>query len=119
MVLLLSDGMHLDPLLPELYCVLGEDRFIELLRAFSGRTISLPKVADVREAYDSVTAYQRVEEERDKGRTAREAVKLVAVSMQSNADKTARRYGLVRRALMFVTRSAEQLSKIEEADDNA
>lgn len=119
MVLLLSDGMELDPLLPELYCVLGEDRFIALLRAFSGRTITLPKVKDIREAYDSVAAYQRVEEIRAKGRTAQEAVKMVASEMQTNADKTARRYGLVRRVLMFVTRSAEQLSMVEEGVNDA
>lgn len=117
LVMLLSDGMDLDPLLPELYCVLGEDRFIALLRTFSGRTISLPKVADVREAYDSINTYRRVEEERSKGKTARDAVKVVAAEMHTNADKTARRYGFVRKALVFVTRSAAELSKIEESDD--
>jgi len=114
---MLSESMDLDPLLPELYAVLGEDAFVALLRVFSGRSISLPKVTDVREAYNSVKTYQRVEEERTRGKTARDAVKLVAAEMSTNADKAARRYGLVRKTLMFVSRSTESLSHIEESSD--
>jgi hypothetical protein len=113
---MLSDSMDLDPLLPELYCVLGEDAFVALLRVFSGRTIALPKVTDVREAYNSVKTYQRVEEERSRGKTARDAVKVVAAEMSTTPDKASRRYGLVRKTLMFVSKSTESLSTEESVD---
>jgi len=117
LVLLLSDGMDLDPLLPELYSVLGEEQFVNLLRVFSGRKLSIPKVADVREAHDSIKTYQRVEEERAKGKTVLDSVKVVAAEMGTNSDKASRRYDLVKKVLVFVSRSAESLSHIEESTD--
>lgn len=117
-VLLLSDGMALDPCLPELYAVLHEDRFVELLRTFSGRTVKIPTVAQVREAYYSVTAYQRVEEKRSNGLKAREAVNAVSLEMGVPTMMTAKRYGMVRKVLVFVTQSAAELSQIEESNND-
>ena len=62
MVLYLSDEMDLDLRLPEVYTLLGEKLTMTFLEVFGGRTIDVPSVAKVREAFRAVSAYMRVEE---------------------------------------------------------
>jgi hypothetical protein len=64
LTLYLSDVMGEDPVLPELYQVLGEKGLIALMRVFGGRMIRVPSVASVRKAYEAVRMFQEVESRR-------------------------------------------------------
>ena len=62
MVLYLSDEMHMDLRLPEILGLLGEKMTMRFLEIFGGRTIEVPSVKKVREAYKTVSAYVRFDE---------------------------------------------------------
>ncbi|MCK5643715.1 MAG: hypothetical protein KAJ19_23140 [Gammaproteobacteria bacterium] len=62
MVLVMSDEMDLDLRLPEIYVLLGEELMMKFLEIFGGRTINVPPVKRVRQAYKTVAAHMRFEE---------------------------------------------------------
>lgn len=51
-----------DTLLPELYEVIGEDRFLEFIERFSGTSIRVPKESDIRNAARNADIYIRVQQ---------------------------------------------------------
>lgn len=57
MVLFLSDEMDMDIKLPEVFGLLGEKMTMRFLEIFGGRTIEVPSVKMVREAYKAVSAF--------------------------------------------------------------
>ena len=57
MVLYMSDDMNLDLRLPEILGLLGEELTMKFLEIFGGRTINVPPVRKVREAFKTVSAH--------------------------------------------------------------
>lgn len=66
MILFLSDEMDMDLKLPEVFGLLGEKTTMRFLEIFGGRTIKVPSVRTVREAYKTVSAFLGFEQ-RTKG----------------------------------------------------
>ena len=62
MILYLSDEMHMDLRLPEIFGLLGEKMTMRFLEIFGGRTIEVPSVRKVREAFKTVSAHMRFDE---------------------------------------------------------
>lgn len=62
MILYLSDEMDLDLRLPEIFGLLGEKMTMRFLEIFGGRTIDVPPVKKVREAFKTVSAHMRFDE---------------------------------------------------------
>lgn len=62
MILYMSDELDMDLRLPELYWFLGEEKTMSFLKVFGGRTVEVPPVKDVRNAFLTVSAYLRCEE---------------------------------------------------------
>lgn len=93
MVLYLSDEMDLDLRLPEIYLLLGEPLTMVFFEVFGGRTIDVPPVQKVREAFKSVSVYMRAEELR-KVNSDEDALKQAAVELdlsESEAREARRR----------------------------
>jgi len=59
MILYLSDEMDMDLRIPEIYGLLGEKMTMAFLEIFGGRTINVPPVKKVREAFKAVSAHTR------------------------------------------------------------
>jgi hypothetical protein len=81
MLLYLSESMDLDPVLPEICAVLGEELTIDFLRVFGGRTLRMPSVLDVKEGYLAITAHQKVDEYKRSMRV-KDAVARAAAEME-------------------------------------
>lgn len=112
LVLMLSDEMDLDPFIVEVYTLLGEEVLVRLLQEFGGRTISLPSVRNVKDAYKAIEIYRKVEEER-KHNTAKDSLKLAAAEFDVKPKEAGRMYSRVRRLLRLVTKSAEEMREVD------
>ncbi len=81
LLMYLSEHMDLEPTLPEIFAVLGEELTVQFLRVFSGRVIKVPSVKEIREAYSAIQSYQQVEKHRASGATVKASVKRVSECM--------------------------------------
>lgn len=110
MVLYLSDEMDLDAKLPELYALLGEAMTMTFLEIFGGRTVAVPSVGKVREAYKAVSAYVRIEE-LSGSNTEDEAVSLVAAELDMSSAEVHKARRSVRAVLTRLEEAVQDAAK--------
>ena len=103
LMLYLSEEMGLEPVLPELYSVLGEETMVDFLRIFGGRKIHVPSVREVKEGYLAVQMYCRVKELMGKGKPVKEATKQVAVQFDTSRGDVLTRCRKVRGILRYLS----------------
>lgn len=77
-VFYMASELDQELVLPELYHLLGEEKTMELLKVFGGRTIEIPSVVLVREACEAVDMWTRYRKYKQKGNSAKDAFGKVA-----------------------------------------
>jgi len=116
LVLLLSDWMDLDSSLLELYYVIGEQAFLRVLEVFSGRTLKLPSVKNVRRAHESIEVYRKVEDKRKKGISKSGAMKEVSLTHHLARDVAEKWHDTVTDMLTFLDEALADLKKTGGSD---
>lgn len=77
-VFYMADELDQELVLPELYHLLGEEKTMELLKVFGGRTIDIPSVVLVREACEAVDMWFRYRTYKQRGNSTKDAFNKVA-----------------------------------------
>lgn len=107
MILYLSDEMHMDLRLPEIFGFLGEKMTMRFLEIFGGRTIEVPPVRKVREAFKTVSAHMKFDT-LVKTSTEEDAAAQVGVELDMTPKQV----------ILAWTRVRTMLTRLEDAVNN-